>query len=538
MIRSVVPAGFRGLGPMLLAAVMLAAAAPPAGAVDALYRNNIQTARRFMSRGQPEPAAKIYQQVLRDHPDDPTATGGYAEALIAMKKLDDADAFLTEALGRIDKKVDLYRVRSELRVAQKRYDDAFGDVLRVMELDQARATWAVRRARDLLGSGLEVKKAEKLAAEERKSHPEMTTLTIMQGVVMNLGGKPDEALALVTKVDDEGKMRGQAVSNYADQLFALGEEEDAVAALQSAAARVDQPPIRSKILYRVAEIQESEGRYRDALANLDRIVQERQGTSAAGKALLMAADIYQKHLNDPEGALSVYTKIKDDPMLGHRKPEMLLQMGECYVRLGRFGKASAAYAEVAPISVDPEEVEKAAFEQAEVQFYRGDFDSAMVLYQDMAQAHPRSLLADDAAGRYIMLNKYQALGGGAAVQALGKMDWARAAGDTAVVDSVADLLIGTYSGGELAAEACLAKAEVAPTPEAALGYLDKLVDEHKDDRRAPVALMRAGDLLRNKLNRPGEALVRYESILTDYPESLEAPEARRLVEKLRRDIKS
>jgi tetratricopeptide (TPR) repeat protein len=333
-------------------------------------------------------------------------------------------------------------------------------------------------------------------------------------------------------------MKGQAVSTFADVLTALGKEDDAVAALQSAADRVDQPAIRSKILYRVAEVQESRGRYRDALASLDRIVTERQGTSAAGKALLMAADIYQKHLNDPKGALAVYTRIKDDPMLGHRKPEMLLQMGECYIRLGRFDEAGSAYQEVAPLSVDPEEVEKAAFEMAEVQFFRGDFDSAMVLYQDMAQTHPRSLLADDAAGRYIMLNKYQALGGGAAVQALGRMDWARAAGDTAVVDSVADLLIATYPGGELAAEALLAKADVAATPEAALGYLDRLVDEYKDDRRAPVALMRGGNLLLERLDRSGEALVRFESILTDYPESLEAPEARRLVEKLRREVKS
>ncbi len=537
MIRTGRAAGLH-LGAVLLAAGLLAAVAPPARAVDALYRNNIQTARQFMSRGQPEPAAQLYQRVLKDHPDDPAASGGYAEALIAMGKLDDADAFLTEALGRIPEKTDLYRVRSDLRVAQKRYGDAFGDVLQVMELDQARSTWAMRRAQELLTAGLEAKKAEKLTAEERKSHPGMAGLAIMEGVIVNLGGRADEALALVTKADDAGKMKGQAVSTFADVLTSLGKEGDAVAALQSAADRVDQPAIRSKILYRVAEVQESRGRYRDALASLDRIVTERQGTSAAGKALLMAADIYQKHLNDPKGALAVYTRIKDDPMLGHRKPEMLLQMGECYLRLGRFDEAGTAYEEVAPLSVDPEEVEKAAFEMAEVQFFRGDFDSAMVLYQDMAQTHPRSLLADDAAGRYIMLNKYQALGGGAAVQALGRMDWARAAGDTAVVDSVADLLIATYPGGELAAEALLAKADVAATPEAALGYLDRLVDEYKDDRRAPVALMRGGNLLLERLDRSGEALVRFESILTDYPESLEAPEARRLVEKLRREVKS
>jgi tetratricopeptide (TPR) repeat protein len=234
-------------------------------------------------------------------------------------------------------------------------------------------------------------------------------------------------------------------------------------------------------------------------------------------------------------------KIKDDPMLGHRRAEMLLQMADCYVRLGELEDASRSYREVLPEAIDPEHAELAAYRLAEVEFFRGDIDSALTLFQDMAEAYPRSLRADDAAGRYILLNKYQSVGGGVALELLGRMEWGRQVGDSAAVDSTATLILENWGGGELGAEAYLGLADIAERSgryEQALDYLEKLVAAHAGDRRAPTALQRQGDILAGKLHRPEEALRRYEAVLADYPTTVQAGDVRRALERLRRDIKS
>ncbi len=525
----------------LLAAAALALAAPPAGAVDMRYQSAMMNARAFLARGETDAAIKMYQQVLKEHPNDVPASTGYAEALIAAHRLDDAETFLGEALTRIPEKGDLYRALVALRRAQDRPADAFGEVFHVIEANADRAPWAFRETQDLLANGLASGTARKTAEGAARAHPDSDPMAIVAAEVDVFDGRPAGGLERMKRFDADHERRGKAVMDYAGVLQTLGRPDDALAAMQAVAAMVDDPVIRSQVLFSVADLQEKEERYRDALATLQRIRDERRGTSAEGKALLMSADLYQKHLDDPAGALTVYEKLERDPVVGHRRPELLLQMGECYVRLGRFPEAARTYAETVPEAIDPEDAERAAFEQGEVQFFSGAFDSAMALYQDMAQNHPRSLLADDAAARYILLNKFQALGGGEAVKVLGRMEWGRTVGDSAAVDSCAHVLIEKWGSGELGAEAYMALADEAVRGghfAAALGFLEKVSGDYQDDDRASTALKRQGDLLLEKLNRPQDALLRYEAILTDHPNSVEAGEARRLVERLRRDAKS
>jgi tetratricopeptide (TPR) repeat protein len=290
----------------------------------------------------------------------------------------------------------------------------------------------------------------------------------------------------------------------------------------------------------VAEIQERQEKYADALATLGRIAEEREGTAAAANALLESAQIQQEHLDDPKGALAVYERIENDPVLGHHRPQMLLQMADCYVRLGDFENASRKYREVIPEAMDPEHAELASLELAEVEFFRGDPDSALVLYQDMAEGHPRSLYTDQAADRYITLNRYHQ-SDPEGVVLWGKLEWARHVADSTAVETSAQALLRDRPTGELAVDALLALAESAEAGgnlQGALGYLGRLVEENPEARKAPEALMRMGHILAERLGRPQEALQRYESVLTDYPTSVQAGDARRLVEALRSDLKS
>jgi tetratricopeptide (TPR) repeat protein len=529
---------------MITAFVLVLGLLPSVNAfgADAEYVNKMRTAARYLAQGIPDAAAKVLEQVLAKHPGDARASVTYVDALIQMRRLDDADAFLEQAFVRVDEKPDLYQARVKLRRAQGRDRDAFDDVIRVMETDPERATWAFRETKDQLENGLDSEHALRVTDTAREAHPADLQFMVLTAVVVTIAEeRVEDALRLMIRFDEEYRRDGEAILRFAQEMQAMGEEEVALEGMLASVERATKATKRSYVLDMIAHIQERQGKYEDALASLEMIATERKGTTASGNALLRSAEIHQRYLDDPESALLVYDKIQNDPILGHHRPRMLLQMADCYVRLGRFDEASAKYHEVLPEALDPEQAEKAHLQLAEVEFYRGNVDTALVLFQDMAEAYPRSLFSDQAAARYIMLNKYRGVAGGEALKVWGRMEWARLLGDSVTVDASANSLIQMHPEGELSAEALLALAEIANVGGnyiGALGYLETLVTDHPTDRRAAEALMRQGSILQARLGRPQEALMRYETVLTDYPRSVQAGDARRFVEVLRRELKS
>ena len=525
-----------------LAALLALGGSVRALAVDPKYKSDLNAARRQLLRGNYAEAGTIYKRLLGSKPFEQEASVGYAEALIGQEDYTAAETFLEEALAANEKKTDLYRVRGYLYRAQKQYEKSFGEVLRVLELDPERSAWATQETRQLLSEGMSANKAVGLTETARATRPTELNLPVLEAMILALDERPAEGLTRVTAAEETGQYAGRAVLRYAEELQNLGEAEPALAAFEVAASRTDHPAHRSRILFTVAELQEALENYRGCLTTLETIAAERKGNTAAGRALLKSVDIDLRYLDDPAGALRVYEQLKDDPILGHHRPDMLLQMADCYVRLDRLPEAAATYASVAPEALDPEQAEVASYKIAEVAFFAGDVDSAKSQYQTMAENYPRSLLADDAAHRYILLNMYGSLGAGELAAAYGRLEWARLVGDSAAVDSSAQVIITNYPDGELAAESWMALADLAVTAgqyELAVERLQKVSGKHAWDAfRAPRALFQEAELLATQLERPQDALQRYEKILTDYPQSVQAGDARRMVEKLRREIKS
>jgi len=437
--------------------------------------------------------------------------------------------------------MELLQLRARILEEEGKPEEAFEDVLRVALGKPETVSWAYRETVELQAQGLSLETARRRIDEMRRQNPEVVSLVVLDGVVTVLEGDEEKALRTLSEADKGRAADGGALLIFAREMQSMGRENVALEAYLAAVDQVERPGDRADVLFSVADIQERQGKYEDALASLGRIASEREGTSAAGRARLWSAEIHQKYLNDPQGALVVYEQIKDDPVLGHHRPDMLLQMADCYTLLGRFDEAATAYAEVEPEAFDPEQAELAAKRMADVALYSGDVDKALELYQDMAERYPRSLYADDAADRYILLNRQKMVGSVHSLVVYGQMEWAQLAGDSARVETAAGELIRDFGTSEVAAEAWLALAGIAETAgnySEALARLQSLVDAFPSDRRASYALMEEGRLLEGPLDRPQEALMRYETVLTNYPDSVHAGDARRRVESLRRDLKS
>jgi TolA-binding protein len=524
------------------AGLWIALAAPSARAADPQYQDSMRMVNRYMAQQQFEAAQPILEQLLAQHPHDIPASIAYVEVLLALHHEDAADGFLTQALAGAGDKTDLYRMREKLRRAQGRLEDAFGDILLVLTASPDRAPWANRETNELLSAGLDPAKARKALDSARAQTPAPPNLTFLAAVVAVHEGRGDEALRLIGSFDTETKQSGEAIYRFSEDMFALGRTDLARKAIGEAIERASGAARRSEMLFRAADMASSEGKHQESLAYLDRVIAERAGTAAASSARLKSAEIRDKKLHDPAGALAFYEKIQNDPQLGHYRPTMLMQMADCYLRLGKYDQAARTYREVGPEAFDPEDAELSALRLAEIEFMKGDLDSAVALYQEMADANPRSRFADQAASRYILINKYRLQGGmDDLVKTWGKLEWARLAGDSLQVGRQAAELLKRDPDGALAAEGLLALGEVAlahGNPESARVSYEELVQRYPQDRRrAPEALLRLGILL-SDLGRREDALTKFEAVLTDYPMSVQAGDARRRMENLRRDLHS
>jgi tetratricopeptide (TPR) repeat protein len=178
----------------------------------------------------------------------------------------------------------------------------------------------------------------------------------------------------------------------------------------------------------------------------------------------------------------------------------------------------------------------ARFAFAEAQFFAAHFDSALAAYQRIA-ADPEAPDAGAALERTYLLEEQP---GARELHGIATLAWQRWRGDTASATRVADSLFrATPVHSHYAATIALQLAELragAGNWAGALVPLAMVNDSLSNDRLAPVARQRTGEAYL-QLQQPKQALAAFEECLARFPRAWNAPEVRRRVEKLRREMR-
>jgi tetratricopeptide (TPR) repeat protein len=182
------------------------------------------------------------------------------------------------------------------------------------------------------------------------------------------------------------------------------------------------------------------------------------------------------------------------------------------------------------------------FALAEASFFSGDFAAAHELYDSYANEYSLDAHANDALERVYLLEAGSPLGGGVQDQpgllalAAGFYCEQRQLWDDAAANARDAVAEAGGDGGEAVkahALLLLSRAEAERgLPEEALAVALLVADSLSENRLAPAARRRAGDLLL-EAGDVEAALVQYEELLASYPRSWLAPEVRRLVTRLR-----
>jgi tetratricopeptide (TPR) repeat protein len=175
-----------------------------------------------------------------------------------------------------------------------------------------------------------------------------------------------------------------------------------------------------------------------------------------------------------------------------------------------------------------------AFQYAEALFFSGQCDSALACYQRLG-ANPAGTHAGAALERVYLIEDADPKG---ALPAFARACYAAWRGNDRDAAAIAESLYRTLPHRTLWAEAALtlsASRDAAGEPRAALEPLLAVADSLPEDRLAPLARQRAGNLYRDRLHDDAGAVAQYEACLTRYPRAWNAPEVRRALERLRRD---
>lgn len=177
-----------------------------------------------------------------------------------------------------------------------------------------------------------------------------------------------------------------------------------------------------------------------------------------------------------------------------------------------------------------------AFLFAEALFFAGRGDSALGRYKDIVQ-DPHDPYSGASLERIYLIEDAQPRD---ALPVLGRIAYETWRGDFKRAGALSESLYYALPHGPLWAHAALelaARREAAGDAKGALEPLLAVADSLPNDRLAPRARQRAGDVYRTRLKDEAKAAQQYEECLARHPRAWNAPEIRRKLEALRREMR-
>ncbi len=375
-------------------------------------------------------------------------------------------------------------------------------------------------------SGSSPRNVRQRVREVASEHLDRTDLVRLSARLDAKAGDHASALRLLAS-SDRGGSGSPLLWSFADELLSTGNGADSLAALQA--------------LLDLAAEQRRDPGYRLPAARRAWMVLQSRGLGAEGAPRVVSAlkDIPPRDwggdfLLDVARTLRASGRTREArELIEHREgteelPELALERALTELRDAPSERALAALRAGAELS------DEGAFRYAEALFFAGQADSALVWYE-RATKDPSGPFAGSALERMFLIEDAEPR---EALRIFGQLAYEQWRGERKRALAIADSLVRSLRRGPLWAQAALALAaehQADGRGELALPPLLAVADSLPEDRLAPLARQRAGDVYRTALEDDAKALQQYEECLARYPKAWNAPEVRRMVEMYRRE---
>jgi tetratricopeptide (TPR) repeat protein len=498
----------------------------PVPPLSPFQATRLHQARALRANGQFEQARAALAPLLAEVAHHPAVVTEQARLLLARQ-----DFAGTERLGRTERAAqrDSVMMARELALALERLGrprDAAGVALESWLASPLDADWARETVFRLAPA--DARGVRELLRRAAEAQPGRTDLVRARAMFDWRDGDLAAALATLQRADRPGPERAPLLWDFARQLASTGAARDSGAAAEALSALAGDGHFDAAWRLTAArhawELQRKRGAEDEAAPALARAL-DGVPTSRWPADFLVAIARALREAGRTDEARALLRS-------GAAPPAALpqLDLEEALADL-RDGPPERALPRLAALAGTTRE---AAWRYAEALFFAGRSDSALSLYERIA-TDPQAPFSGASLERTYLIEDAEPRD---ALVVFGRIAYEEWRDDHRRALALTDSLTQALPRGALWAQAALLLAsqrEATGDARGALGPLLAVADSLPADRLAPLARQRAGDLYRVWLKDERAALAQYEECLARYPRAWNAPEVRRVAERLRRD---
>lgn len=505
--------------------------------------------------GDPEAAAAAWREAVEAAPHDPAAYRLVHSAQADARRYDDAIATLRLGRERLDPS--LFRVElGELYGRTNAYDEAITEYAALLADDPQRLAFVQSR----LGPMLERDGAPGAfaGAVERLIRREPLVLTHRELAAWLYAETGDFAAALdaVRALDRLRGEEGQALFAFAESALAAEAFDEALRALEIVLDRHADGPVAPLALLSTGLLHEMRAErsgerafdgagsrlptpgYDAARAHYDdflsRYPTHRNRPVALGRLAGLQKDVFREY----DRAEALLRELLERFPTGEAAARAHLALGDVALMRGDLAAARAAYTHVEETERIGETAELARLELARLAFYEGNFETARTRAQAMNRNTATDVANDAIALKLLLAENAGPDSTSAALRAYARAELLQRRQQPGRALAAVDSLLAAFPEHALTDEATFLRAGLlrdlgrADEAVAVLGaFPERFPDSHLADRSVFVA----AEIHERDLSDFALAITGYTALLTRYPGSLLAPEARARIRRLRGD---
>jgi outer membrane protein assembly factor BamD (BamD/ComL family) len=271
------------------------------------------------------------------------------------------------------------------------------------------------------------------------------------------------------------------------------------------------------------------------LALYQSLVADYPRTETAAQALYRIGVLRHERLSDLDGARSAFQEVRESPAARGLATDASFRIAEILLEQNNLRQAREEYGRLRR-QQQPEVQQRAAFGLAELEYFEGRFDSASAAFSRLT-ANTGSDLANDAIGYLTFLQENS--GAPDALKDFAAADLLTRRKQTTQALERFRLIVSHHPSAPLLDEAWMRIGDLLvqlQKPETALAAYRLVADSLRFSTLKDRALMKAAEVLVSMKQDSAAAIATYEQLLTRFPSSLFAAEARRRIRLLRGDV--
>ncbi|HEY4613801.1 MAG TPA: tetratricopeptide repeat protein [Bacteroidota bacterium] len=405
------------------------------------------------------------------------------------------------------------------------------------------------------------KQAIAVLKEEVTASPKDISLRVLLAWLYMERKEFNAALLEYRVIDEQKNAKGQELYNFAQRALQEQAYRAAAAAFREV---IDEYPTRERLPYArygyarsieelsatdtslasavagdaqktPATVSETQPSFQAALTLYESIISDYRGSEFAAQAYFRVGVIRRNRFFDLDGAVEALNRVRATTQTPALVFESTMNIGEAHTAKNNLAAAREEYLRMARVAT-PEIRDRALFRMAELDYFDARFDSALAKIQSLASNIAADLANDALQLQYfIQENKTSAP---AALTAFTKADLMMRQNKLSESLQQFKEIIRLYPTALLLDDAMMRSGELyvhLKQPDSALAAYKKVAQDMPTSIYRDYAQLRVGEVYEQTMRNKEKAIEAYEIVLSKYPNSLHAEEARKRIRVLRGD---